>query len=73
MHWETGVSARGGISETGSDIIPNQDKKRNKGAFVNKLYDMLSNKLPPSLFNTGGITWTPKRTKQFAFSRKPSR
>jgi len=32
-----GASARGGISETGSDIIPNLDKKRNRGAIVNKL------------------------------------
>jgi len=31
------ASARGGLSEAGSDIIPNLDKKRSKGAFANKL------------------------------------
>ena len=31
------ASARGGISETGSDSIPNSDKKRTRGAFMNKL------------------------------------
>lgn len=28
---------KGGISETGSDIIPKSDKKRNKGASMNEL------------------------------------
>ncbi len=34
------ASARGGISEISSDIIPNPDKKRNRGAFVNELSEM---------------------------------
>jgi hypothetical protein len=33
-------SARVGISKTGSDSIPNSDKKRNRGAFVNKISKM---------------------------------
>jgi hypothetical protein len=40
VYWKFGSSARGGISETGSDIIPNSDKKRNRGAFVNELYEI---------------------------------
>jgi hypothetical protein len=30
-------TARCGISETGSDITPNLDKKRNKGIYMNDL------------------------------------
>jgi hypothetical protein len=33
----SGASARGGISETGSDIIPKQDKKRSRSSDTNKI------------------------------------
>jgi hypothetical protein len=33
-----GIQTIDGISETGSDIIPNSDKKRNNGTFVKKLF-----------------------------------
>lgn len=36
-------SARMGISETGSEIIPNLDKKRNKSAFMNELDEIVDN------------------------------